>query len=260
MSARASQAASLELTGITQRFGGNTALDDVDLRVEPGSVHAVIGPNGAGKSTLFSVIAGDYFPDRGRIALGDRTISRMSPSRRVRLGIARAFQVAHVFPSMSVRDNVASAALTMARAAHRIWPSPAMREARDRAMATLHETGLEHVADVPAHDLSQGDRKRLEIAVTLQLQPKILLLDEPTAGMSPEETAATVLLVKELWRRSGLTVLLTEHDMSVVFGLAQRLTVLAAGRVLVTGDPAEVRERDDVREVYMGRDDDAAPR
>lgn len=254
----AAAGAALELTGITQRFGGHTALDDVSLKVESGSVHAVIGPNGAGKSTLFSVIAGGYLPDRGRITLGGRAISRLSPSHRVRLGIARAFQVAHVFPSMSVRDNVASAALTMEHAGHRIWPSPAMRQARERATQTLAMTGLAKLADVPAHDLSQGDRKRLEIAVTLQLQPKVLLLDEPTAGMSPEETAATVDLVRELWERSRLTVLLTEHDMSVVFGLAQRLTVLAAGRVLVTGEPDEVRGRDDVREVYMGRDDDAS--
>ncbi|TAM86693.1 MAG: ATP-binding cassette domain-containing protein, partial [Jatrophihabitans sp.] len=205
----------LQLTGVVKRFGAHVVLDGVDLQVEQGTIHAVIGPNGAGKSTLFGVIAGEHRPDHGRVSIDGRAITRLGPSRRVRLGVARAFQVAHVFPSLTVLDNVVSAALTTGRHAHRIWPSAAMRHAREQARATLEETGLTRLSGVRAHELSQGDRKRLEIAVTLQLRPRVLLLDEPTAGMSPEETAETVALVHDLWARSGLTVLLTEHDMSV---------------------------------------------
>jgi branched-chain amino acid transport system ATP-binding protein len=249
-------AGGLELVGVVKRFGGHTVLDDVTLSVAAGTIHAVIGPNGAGKSTLFGVIAGETPVERGRILLDGRTITRFSASHRVRIGVARAFQVAHIFPGLTVLDNVVSAALASSRHAHRVWPSRAMGKAREQAHAALEETGLAGLARARAQGLSQGDRKRLEIAVTLQLDPKVLLLDEPTAGMSPEETAATVELVRDLWRRSGLTVLLTEHDMNVVFGLAQQLTVLAAGQVLVTGDPAEVRERSDVRDVYLGHGGD----
>ncbi|MGH7690829.1 MAG: ABC transporter ATP-binding protein [Gemmatimonadaceae bacterium] len=230
-------------------------LDDVSLEVSPGTIHAVIGPNGAGKSTLFGVIAGERPLHHGRVVLDGRDITHLSASRRVRIGVARAFQVAHIFPDLTVLENVVSAVLAARRHAHRIWPSPALGAARDLAHATLGETGLASLAGVKALALSQGDRKRLEIAITLQLRPRVLLLDEPTAGMSPEETVATVALVRELWHRSGFTVLLTEHDMSVVFGLAQRLTVLAAGRILATGDPKAVGARADVREVYLGHDD-----
>lgn len=247
----------LHLVKVSKRFGGHLVLDDVDLDVATGSIHAVIGPNGAGKSTLFGVVAGEHTPERGTVSLNGRDITRVHASRRVGLGVARAFQVAHVFPSLTVRENVTAAMLASRGAAHTFWSARPIRQARRDATAALEQMNLDHLAELPARDLSQGDRKRLEIAMTLELGPSLLLLDEPTAGMSPEETQATVSLIKELWSRTGLTVLLTEHDMSVVFGLAQRLTVLTAGRVLVTGHPNEVRLRDDVREIYLGSDDDA---
>ena len=251
-------AANLQMVNVTKRFGGQVVLDEVSLDVPAGSIHAVIGPNGAGKSTLFGVIAGEHSPERGTVRLHDRDITGTSPNRRVRLGIARAFQVANIFPDLTVGENVTSAVLAHQRTARNFWAATPLRRARARALDSLEQMKLEKLADHRALDLSQGDRKRLEIAMTLELQPSILLLDEPTAGMSPEETSSTVALIKDLWTRTGLTVLLTEHDMNVVFGLAQQLTVLNAGRVLATGEPDQVRRRDDVRQIYLGSDDAAS--
>lgn len=247
------KATDLELTGVTLRFGGHLVLDDIDLLVEAGSIHAVIGPNGAGKSTLFGVIAGEHSPQRGTVRMGERDLNRAAGYRRVGMGVARAFQVAHVFPDFTVRENVAAAIVAARRGGLNFFSGAPMRRARDAAERALEDLGMRSLAGRKARELSQGDRKRLEIAMSLELEPTVLLLDEPTAGMSPEETAGTVTLIQELWQRTGLTVLLTEHDMTVVFGLAQQLTVLNAGRILATGDPADVRLREDVREVYLGR-------
>jgi branched-chain amino acid transport system ATP-binding protein len=246
----------LELSGITKRFGGNLVLDDVTVTIEAGRLHAVIGPNGAGKSTLFGVIAGDHRPERGSVRLGGRDVTRTAGHRRVGIGVARAFQVAHVFPEMTVRDNATAAVLAASGAARVFWRGGPLSKARSTGIDVLEQLRLVDLADRRARELSQGDRKRLEIAMALQLDPSVLLLDEPTAGMSPEETRSTVELVRELWERTGLTVLLTEHDMTVVFGLAQQLTVLNLGQVLVTGDPADVRDREDVMDVYLGRGHD----
>jgi branched-chain amino acid transport system ATP-binding protein len=249
----AGEAAAVEVRGVVKSFAGTLALDDVSLAVPAGQLHAVIGPNGAGKSTLFGVIAGEHRPERGTVHVGGRDVTRMAVHRRVRAGVARAFQVARVFPDMTVRRNVAAAVLAASGAAGVCWRGAPLRAAAAAADEALERLGLAAAGDRAARTLSQGDRKRLEIAMALVLNPTLLLLDEPTAGMSPEETAATVGLVRELWSAGGLTVLLTEHDMQVVFDLAQQLTVLHRGHVLCSGDPAAVRERDDVQEVYLGR-------
>jgi branched-chain amino acid transport system ATP-binding protein len=242
----------LEIDGVVKRFGGNLALDDVALGVERGEIHAVIGPNGAGKSTLFGVISGEHAPERGAIRLGGRDVTSMSPSGRVRLGVARAFQVARVFPDLTVQDNVVAAVVAATGGSRVLWSSRPLRAARIAATDALAQMRLAALGGRRARELSQGDRKRLEIAMVLVTDPSVLLLDEPTAGMSPEETQATVALIRELWTERGLTVLLTEHDMQVVFDLAQRLTVLHLGRVLMCGDPAEVRASDEVARVYLG--------
>jgi len=248
----------ITIDGVVKRFGSHAALDDVALEVPSGEIHAVIGPNGAGKSTLFSVIAGQHVPERGTVTLDGRDITRMKPARRVRLGIARAFQVARVFPQMSVLDNVATAAIASSGSSAVFWHSRPLRPARERALRALREIGLEDHREDLAGGLAQGDRKRLELGMVLVMNPEVLLLDEPTAGMSPQETSETVTLVRELWQRHGLTVLLTEHDMQVVFGLASRLTVLNFGTVLASGDPQEIRGRRDVIDVYLGHGDDPA--
>lgn len=242
----------VDVRNVVKRFAGNLALDDVDLIVPAGQIHAVIGPNGAGKSTLFGVIAGEHRPDRGSVHVAGRDVTSMSAHRRVRTGVARAFQVARVFPEMTVEENVTAAVVAAHNTSRVFWRGRGLRAAHEPVVAALEQMGLAELRSREARALSQGDRKRLEIAMALVLEPKLLLLDEPTAGMSPEETASTVTLVHELWTRTGLTVLLTEHDMQVVFDLAQQLTVLNRGHVLCTGDPASVRERQDVKEIYLG--------
>ena len=242
----------IELRGVTKRFGGNAALDGVDLHVPAGQIHAVIGPNGAGKSTLFGAVAGQLPLDSGTVLLDGRDVTGTSPQRRVRLGIGRAFQVARLFPSLTVRDNIVAAVLARQGKSLVFWSSRAVRGARGEAQQLLDELRLGDLSARLAGSLSQGDRKRLEIAMVLALSSRVLLLDEPTAGMSPEETEATVHLVRQLWAERELTVLITEHDMDVVFGLAQAVTVMYRGTVLCTGDPETVRGRPDVADVYLG--------
>lgn len=248
----------IEVSRVVKRFAGNLALDDVELVVPAGQIHAVIGPNGAGKSTLFGVIAGEHRPDRGTVRVAGRDVTSMSGHRRVKAGVARVFQVARVFPEMSVWENVTAAVLAASGSSLVFWRNRAFRAADAEVTEALTRVGMTKLRDRQARELSQGDRKRLEIAMAVVLRPSVLLLDEPTAGMSPEETAATVVLVRELWRGTGLTVLLTEHDMQVVFDLAQQLTVLDRGHVLCTGEPADIRGRQDVRDIYLGQSHDAA--
>jgi len=242
----------VEVRHVVKRFGGNIALDDVELTVTAGQVHAVIGPNGAGKSTLFATIAGEHRPDRGTVHVAGRDVTRLSAHRRVKAGVARAFQVARVFGEMTVEENVTVAVVAAHNTSRVFWRAAGLRRAHEPVIAALEQMGLADLRSRQAQALSQGDRKRLEIAMALVLEPKILLLDEPTAGMSPEETASTVALVHDLWASTELTVLLTEHDMQVVFDLAQQLTVLDRGHVLCTGDPATIRERQDVKDIYLG--------
>lgn len=243
---------SIELRSVTKRFGGNAALDGVDLRVAAGEIHAVIGPNGAGKSTLFGAIAGELPLDHGTVLLDGNDITSTSPQRRVHLGIGRAFQVARLFAARSVLDNVVTAVLAKRKETTQFWTSRPLRNARAEASVLLEELRLDDLRDRAAGSLSQGDRKRLEIAMVLALDSQVLLLDEPTAGMSPEETNATTDLVRRLWTDRAMTILITEHDMEVVFGLAQTVTVMYRGGVLCTGGPEEIRQRQDVADVYLG--------
>jgi branched-chain amino acid transport system ATP-binding protein len=242
----------LRLDGVSKSFGGVRATNNVSLEIPQGELHAVIGPNGAGKSTLFALIAGQLKPDSGRLYLEGSDMTGIVGHRRVRLGIARAFQVARVFGDMDVRQNVEVAVLAHRGRSRAFWGRGHARAVRGQVATILQDARLGHLASTLASDLSQGDRKRLEIAMALALEPRLLLLDEPTAGMSPEETESTVELVRRLWREQGMTVLLTEHDMSVVFGLAQQLTVLHQGAVLCTGLPDEMRSRPDVQDIYLG--------
>ncbi|MDE2573315.1 MAG: ABC transporter ATP-binding protein [bacterium] len=242
----------LHVSDLVVRYGANRALDGLSLEVESGELRAVIGPNGAGKSTLFATIAGETPASQGRVELDGTDITRWAPHLRVRRGVARAFQVSRIFPSLTVRENVLAAQLCAQGGSRVCWRTVLGAE-HARSEAALAELGLAHLAARRGETLSQGDRKRLEIAMALQLEARLLLLDEPTAGMSPRETAQTVALIRSLWERTRITILLTEHDMSVVFSLAQRITVMQRGRVLCTGAPEEVRGRHDVREIYLGR-------
>ena len=248
----------LEIKNLTKAFGGVRAIDDVSLAFPSGSLSAVIGPNGAGKSTFFNLISGAFPPDRGEVLLDDQDIVRRSKAERMQLGIGRAFQVASCFPTMTVKENL-MAAVT----AHtgqwgnlsRRFPPPGVRE---RAEEVMELVGLTKVPDVEAAILSHGDQKLLDIAIALALQPKVLLLDEPTAGMGPEERWRMIERVRGLWEKQKLTLVFIEHDMDIVFQIASTIRVLCYGRVLAEGTPGEIRNNRAVIDAYLGTEEHAA--
>jgi branched-chain amino acid transport system ATP-binding protein len=241
----------LETEGLTKRFGGVVATDGVSLAVQPGEIHAVIGPNGAGKTTLVAQLAGELAPDRGRIRFAGADITALPVHARSARGLARSFQVTSILRDFSVLDNVALAVQAHAGHSFRLWRD-ARREAalRDPARAVLGEVGLAARAGVLAADLAHGEQRQLEIAMALATRPRLLLLDEPTAGMGPEESRQMVALLARLKRQRAL--LLIEHDMDAVFALADRITVLVYGRVIATGAPDEIVASREVREAYLG--------
>jgi len=256
--AEAIQAAELEtgavllrLEGVSKRFGGLRAVEDVSLEVRQGDRHAIIGPNGAGKSTLFNLITGRLKPTSGRIWFNGRDITGKPVDRIARLGIGRAFQITSIFPRLTVRENLQYAML-----AHRGLTSRpfgiARRIFRDEAMTLLEAVGLGAYADLPAGQLSHGDQRAIELAISLALGSKLILLDEPTAGMSPFETQKAMELVRRIATERKLTLLFSEHDMEVVFGSARTVTVMHQGRVLVEGTPEQVRRNPEVQKVYLG--------
>ncbi|MEZ0348941.1 MAG: ABC transporter ATP-binding protein [Thermus sp.] len=239
--------------GLTKAFGRLLAVNRVSLEVVEGSAHAVIGPNGAGKSTLFALLSGFLRPDQGRVYLWDREVTHLPPEVLVRMGLSRTFQVSQVFPGLTVREN-----LWIALEAARGWSPFPWLKSKDRAwleerLAQLLEIlGLEDEAHRPVGELAHGDQRVVEIGLALSLGARILLLDEPTAGMSEEETWRTVELLRTLHRQENLTLLFIEHDMEVVFGLAERVTVLHLGEVLAEGKPEEIAQDEAVQAAYLG--------
>jgi branched-chain amino acid transport system ATP-binding protein len=241
----------LEVEGLAKAFGGVQALAGVSLRVAAGEMLALIGPNGSGKSTCFNLINGQLRPDAGRVRLAGRDITGLPPRRAWRLGVGRTFQITATFGSMTVRENVQVALLSHRRRLHGLW-RPLAGQARDAAMALLARLGLEEQAERPCGILAYGDLKRVELAMALAHEPRLLLMDEPTAGMAPPERAALMALASAIARERGIAVLFTEHDMDVVFGHADRVLVLERGRIIAEGTPAAVRADPRVREVYLG--------
>jgi branched-chain amino acid transport system ATP-binding protein len=243
----------LELDGVTRRYGALVALDQVSMAVEEGEVRAVIGPNGAGKTTLFNVITGTVKPTTGRIHFAGRPIAGLASHQVCRLGLSRTFQITALFPEMSARDNARLAAQSRNR---RRWQpfggAGLFEEAGAAADAALEQLGLAGVADRPAGLLSHGDQRLLEVAMALAQQPRVLLLDEPTQGLSVEETAQAVHTLAGFLKTSRMTVLLVEHDMEVVFRLAHRITVLHRGAVIADGAPDTVKADKAVQEAYLG--------
>jgi branched-chain amino acid transport system ATP-binding protein len=242
----------LEARGITRGYGRITVLQDVDITIGERQAHVVIGPNGAGKSTLFKSLSGEIFPSSGTVRFDGMDVTRVPAWKRTRLGFGRTFQVARVFPQMTVRENMLVAVeATSGRGGWSLSTSTAREAELD---ALLADVGLAAHRHAQAGSLAYGDRKRLELGMTLALRPKLLLLDEPTAGMSQSDRHASVELVGRVTRERGIALLLTEHDMDVVFGLATQLTVLHYGRVIASGDPQAVRADPKVREVYLGHE------
>ena len=243
----------LETKGLCKSFGHFLANADIDFRVAPGELRAVIGPNGAGKTTFFNVIAGTLAPTAGMIRFKEHDVTRASGPHRVRLGIAKAFQTANLYHDQTVFQNCRLAAL--ARVQGTFAFQVLRRSTRLARVETIAERALDRldlgaVAHVRAGDLSHGDKKRLDIAIALATEPEVLLLDEPAAGMSRDEARKTELLIRQL--ASQMTVLIIEHDMDLIMGLSDSITVLHQGRVLATGTPAEIRDNPAVQEAYLG--------
>jgi branched-chain amino acid transport system ATP-binding protein len=241
----------LEAHGLTKNFGGFQAVGDVSFAVAQGSISAIIGPNGAGKTTLFNLITGHLTPDAGRVVFKGRDTTGIAPHDLCRLGMGRSFQRTNIFPRLTVFENV-QAAFVSHRGRGWNLLTPVRRLYREETEALLEAVGLLGQAGEVSGFLSHGGQKQLELGIALALEPEILLLDEPTAGMSAAETRESIALIERLTRERRLTLLFTEHDMEVVFSIAQRITVLHQGRIIAAGDPDEVRRDPEVRRVYLG--------
>ena len=243
--------AALAVTRLSKSFGGLRAVQQIDLSLAPGERHALIGPNGAGKTTLFNLIAGELAPTAGRIALFGQDVTRLPPQRRAALGLARTFQVNTLFPSLTVTENLLLAVqgtLPTKLRLHR--PISSYRDLYDRARAVLESVGLVGAGEVIVRTLSHGEQRQLEVALALASRPRLLLLDEPTAGLSLAESQRLTGLLKGLDRSMSLLVI--EHDMDVVFDVAERITVLHDGKVIADGDRDEVKMNPLVAEIYLG--------
>ncbi len=241
----------LEVSRLVKAFGGVRAVDDVSFGVAPGELVALIGPNGAGKSTCFNLINGQLLPDSGAVSLDGGSIAGLAPREIWRRGVGRTFQVAATWASMSVIENVQMALLSHHRQLYRFWPAAAPMY-RDQAAALLEQVGLAGVGDRPCATLAYGDVKTVELAIALANEPRLLLMDEPTAGMAPRERGALMQLTRRLVKERGIAVLFTEHSMDVVFAHADRILVLARGQLIASGAPAAIRDDPAVREVYLG--------
>lgn len=243
----------LECEGLSRHFGALAALDGVTMRVESGEIRALIGPNGAGKSTLFNVITGVLAPTAGVVRFKGERLSGLPPHEVCARGLSRTFQITALFSRLSALENVRLAAQARSARRWRILPGgPATNQTAREGRQWLERLGLSALADTPAGLLSHGDQRLLEVAMALAQRPEVLLLDEPTQGLSVEETARTVDILRALLSGGGLTVLLVEHDMEVVFSLAQHITVLNRGRVIADGATEAVRQDPRVQEAYLG--------
>jgi branched-chain amino acid transport system ATP-binding protein len=241
----------LRTEGLSRAFSGFKAVSDVTLEIPAGGVRTIIGPNGAGKTTFFNLLSGLLPPTSGKIFYGDREITSLAPYKRARLGIARSFQITNIFGKLSVFENVRLAVA----AAHDgktnfLFPTRKMREVPAETERVLADIGLAAAADEPAENLSHGDQRRLEIGLVLATDPRVLLLDEPLAGMSPTETQETVDLIGRIG--DGRTIVLVEHDIDVIMRISTSITVMQAGQILAMGTPLEIRQNEAVRRAYLG--------
>ncbi len=246
----------LDVDNLHKSFGRSAILNGVTFSIPEGEISSIIGPNGAGKTTLFNVITGLYAPNKGSISFNGRNIVGLQPYQIVPLGIAKAFQITSIFPRLTVWENILAAVIT-----HRkknldfMTPLSKLAPINERAQELLDSVGLSDYAQYQSGTLAHGNQKRLDIALSLALSPKLLLLDEPTAGMSPEERRDTVILIKNLWERLNITMLFIEHDMDIVFGISQKVRVLCYGVLIAEGTPDEISRNPKVIEVYLGEGD-----
>lgn len=243
----------LTIKNLRKSFGTYQVLTDVNYELLDGMIAAIIGPNGAGKSTLFNLITGYHHLDKGTVLFNDIDITNWKRHKIAQIGISRAFQVSNIYPRLSTYENVRQAVLAQQKKTLNIFSS-ASKLAKTETEELLELTGLIENKGIIAGVLSQGDKKKLELALALAGKPRLLLLDEPTAGMSAEETFETMELVKRLNKNVGVTILFTEHDISVIFGYAMRLSVLYQGKIIADGLPEEMRKNEDVQKCYLGEE------
>jgi branched-chain amino acid transport system ATP-binding protein len=244
----------LEVRGVGKNFGSLRAVSDVSMRVHHGELRAIIGPNGAGKTTFFNLITGFFPPSAGEILLDGKNINRVAAAERVKMGMGRTFQITEIFPELTVRENVRIAVETGLNFSLRAWLTAADKKAVANASdEVLTMANLTSKADRLVGELSHGDQRAAEIAMALALKPTLLLLDEPTAGMGDEETYQVTGLIRRLHRDSKYTIVLIEHDMRVVFHLADRISVLAEGKLLADGTPDEIGKNEHVQNAYLGK-------
>jgi branched-chain amino acid transport system ATP-binding protein len=241
----------LQTEKLVKDFGKLRAVNEVTLSIQQGDIHAIIGPNGAGKSTFFNLITGYHVANSGKVLFKGREITKVPSYKRCKLGITRSFQITSIFPKFDVYESVLMALLSHRRATSNLLSST-KKYFKNEVWRILEDVGLADQADLMGDSISHGDKKRLELAITLGTEPQLLLLDEPTCGMSPEETENTMVLIKKLAEERGLTILFTEHDMGVVFGIARRISVLHQGTLIADGKPDEVRASEEVQKVYLG--------
>lgn len=245
----------LEVEGVNKHFGGLAALDDVNLSVEEHSIHAIIGPNGAGKSTLLNCFVGKLVPDSGRVTFAGGSLIGLKPYQINQAGVSRVFQTPEIYPELSILENMLIPALAHRDGAFRLSPFRHMDrevELRERAEQVLKDVELIDERHTPAASMSRGNKRRLEMAMCLVQEPKLLLLDEPTAGMSRADTNNTIDLLKSIGERLDITFVVIEHDMHVVFSLADRISVLSQGHVIVEDVPANIKGNPKVQEAYLG--------
>ena len=241
----------LKITSLCKQFGGITATNNIDLDINEGEIHAVIGPNGAGKTTLISQLSGDLKADKGAILFQGDLITNMPSNKRSLLGIARTFQITSLMLDMSTLDNVALAVQAHSGHSYRFWQDARQdKQLIEPALKVLKQAGLLGRKDIITRELSHGEHRQLEIAMALATQPKLLLLDEPMAGMGAEETQKLIAILKKL--KTGKTMILIEHDMNAVFSLSDRITVMVYGKIIATGSPKEIRANQKVKAAYLG--------
>jgi branched-chain amino acid transport system ATP-binding protein len=241
----------LSVRNLTKRFGGNTAVDNVSFDLRPGELLALIGPNGAGKSTTFNMVGGQLSASSGSVLFNGSELLGMASRRIAHLGVGRTFQIAATFASLTVQENIQMALLSHHRKIYSFW-RPAFRRFREEALQLLEQVGMQEQADRPCSELAYGDVKRVELAMGLAGDPRLLLMDEPTAGMAPAERNALVALVKQLVVQRNMAVLFTEHSMDVVFAYADRIIVLARGQLIAEGNAEQIRLHPRVQQVYFG--------
>ena len=245
----------LKIENLVKSFNGNTVIRDISLSIAQGELSAIIGPNGAGKTTFFNLITGYHLPNSGKIYFEGKSIAGMQPFDIVRLGISRAFQITNIFPKLSVLENIVATVITHKKGnLNLVTPVVKLKSVYERAYQILEDVGLADRAHRQSGTLAHGNQKILDIAVALAMEPKLLLLDEPTAGMSPEERWKTVELIQKLWQQLSITMVFIEHDMDIVFGISQKVRVLCYGTMLAEGTPDEISKNDKVIEAYLGEE------